>query len=252
MPRPVSLPRLFDVARDAMTENIYTAMPARVTTYDPETNTITAQPVMKRAIFTKEDEVVYEELPPIPNVPVGFYRMGGYIMTFPIYEGDTVLLVFSQVSTSEWRSTGQDSEPLDTRRHGISDPVAIPIVWPDTNPLPSEDLDNRAKGLVLGREGGKAQIHCREHSNAPDDPGDPEILLGVEATDFVALSTPTMADLNALKTSVNALITQLAIHTHSGVTSGSAVTGLPGNATEMNNAAVGTLAGVAATVAKAK
>jgi hypothetical protein len=112
--------------------DLYTAMPGQVESYNATTNLANVQPVFKRK-YEKDEEVV--NLPVINNVPVAFPRAGQAGITFPLKSGDNVLLVFSQRSLESWKTVGGLVEPNDPRTHDISDAIAIPGVYPLSNPM---------------------------------------------------------------------------------------------------------------------
>lgn len=174
-----------------VTNEMYVARPAQVVAYDPLTNTIAAKLTVKTALLdTETGERTYEDPPEIAGVPVLWPRAGGYALTFPLEPGDSVLLVFNDVSIAEWHEQGGDgNEPADPRRHSIGYPVAIPGLFPSSTPLSPDPLAiaARAAGAVIGADGGAARIEF--------SPGG--INLGAGALDFVALSTKVDAFINA-------------------------------------------------------
>lgn len=176
---------------------MHTAIPAKVTTYDPLTNTCFAKPVVKTALRDDNGDIIYEDWPEIPFIPVCFPRAGDFVLTFPIAEGDYVLLVFSEASTAEWRDSGDFSEPWDLRRFSSGYPLAIPGAFPPASPLSSSptDVAARGAGIVLGQHDGAARIEITSAF----------IKLGASATDFVALSSKVDAIFSALKTYASAV-----------------------------------------------
>lgn len=248
---PVSLVEVVREGVASALDDVFTALPGKVTAYDPTTNTASVRPMVKRALYSVDEEKrSYETLPEIPNVPVMWPRAGAYVVTLPLQAGDSVLLVFSQSSVAEWRETGQVSEPLDARRHSIGHPFAIPGAFPDNAPMSPDPVDLLARnaGMVIGEHAGNARIEVTPTT----------IKIGKAATDFVALATPTQAGLSACMASANAaiaaataLIAAVADHVHPvpGGTSGNPtfVHALP------SAPSAGTAPGsVAATMAKAK
>ncbi len=229
---------LVDVVEDGMrtlAARIHTCLPARVVVYEPITNTIEAELAVKSPFFRGDGERDYDTFPVIPAVPVVWPRGGGYVMTLPLQPGDFVWLMFSEASLAEWRTTGQVSEPTDARRHSIGYPYAIPGAFPDVSPLspePTQDIPNRTTKMVIGADGGNAQIVIDKNPLAP------MIQIGRDASDFVALATLVQTALDAIRTWANT-------HAHTGVTTGVGTSGAP--ATPL--AAVGP---VAATATKAK
>jgi hypothetical protein len=207
-------------------DRIFKACPATVTTYDPITNTAFVRPSVKRAIYTGSGERKYEDLPEIPFVPVMWPRAGGMVMRMPLSPGDTVLLVFSDVSLAEWRDGADPAEPIDARLHGFGWPIAIPGLFPDTNPLNPLDAVIAAASAMFGLDGGSAQIIV-------DATPTPMIRFGKLAVSPIALAVPTDAALATVVTAINAVISTLNAmvsaynaHTHPvpGVTTGTGAT----------------------------
>lgn len=229
----------------AATEEMFVARPGKVVSYNPATNTATVKPMVKRALYgLDEEERSFEDLPELPNVPVIFPRAGEYVLTLPVSAGDTVLLVFADVSMAEWRSSGELSEPVDARRHSIGWPVAIPGFFPDVTPMSPSPLDVAARtgGAVLGQDGGASRIEISPTG----------IKLGANAIDFVALATPTQAGLAACMAAANAAIAGMAaliatFNSHTHLCSAPSVA----SATPLPQAASGPAAGGAPTAVTA-
>lgn len=137
----MSTPDLATVIKDAIKyqlSDVNTAIPARIISYNPETQEAEVEPVIKKRY--KNGKVVRRA--PITGVPVVFPAAGGGIISFPVQAGDTVLLIFSQRSIDRWvRSGGEPVDPGDNRKHDISDAIAIPGLFTLTNALQS-DPDN--------------------------------------------------------------------------------------------------------------
>lgn len=207
--------------------HVHTSLPARVVKFDAHANTVDVELVVKGDFTNRETrEREYEERPQIGGVPVIWPRGGGYVMTLPIAAGDFVWLMFSEQALGEWRTTGQVSEPKDARRHSIGYPFALPGAFPDVSPLASVDDANRATKMIIGEDGGNAQIVIDA-----DAMPSPLIKIGKNATDFVALASLVQAALDTIKT-----------HTHPVV----------GAAANASSELAGGLGPVAATIAQAK
>jgi Phage protein Gp138 N-terminal domain len=195
-------------------DELHTAMPAKVTAYDPITHTVVVQPALKQSIVVGSSKRTFVALPEIPFVPVVFPRSGGMVMRFPIEPGDWVWLMFSEGSMAEWKRRGSVSEPQDARRHSIGWPVAIPGAYPNVEPLSPLDAAAVTNGqAVFGQDGGKQmRVGPTGIELAP---------AGVTPVSPVALSDPTddaletLTDaLNATIASLNALIGKYNAHTH--------------------------------------
>lgn len=245
-------------------DDIFVARPGKVTAYDALTNTAVVKPMVKRALYAVDDDTrTYEELPEIPFVSVIWPRAGDYVVTLPMQVGDSVLLVFCDVALAEWRADGALAEPADARRHSLGWPVAVPGFFPDSAPMSSDALDLAARiaGMIIGQHGGANRIEISSTG----------IKIGGDATDFVALATPTQAGLNACMAqsnaamasagvaiaAVGALISAISSHVHAvpaapGTTSPATYPGNPLPSAPSAGAAAGAPGAVTATRAKAK
>lgn len=191
MPGSVSIAEVVNNLVEGRLDGLHTAMPAEVLAYHPLTQTVDVQPVCKAMHYDADGEKVFEVLPPIVNVPVAFPRGGGYFVSVPLAKGDFVWLMFSEVSLSEWRTTGQTSNPEDVTRHGLSYPVALPACWPDTAPL--TDGAATETEMVLGKDDNDSQIRI----------GSTIIKVGRGASNFVALANIVNAALSQIFTIFN-------------------------------------------------
>lgn len=219
---PFTLADVLEVSMRNAASTIHTGIPARVVAYDPVTNTLSAQPAIKEFFFLGlDDEREFDEPPTIPMVPVIWPRAGSKVIRWLIEPGDFVWLAYSEKSLAEWRTTGQLSEPTDSRRHSMGWAYAIPGAFPDTQPLsPLDAAEVAAGGMIIGDDGGTDQIRI-----GGTTPGVKISSGGVEPISPVALSIPTDAGLatvaaavTALAVSVNTLITAYNAHKHAGGT----------------------------------
>lgn len=164
-------------------EGVHTSMPGTVVSYDRTTQTATIRPAIRQTYRDGSGKLTTEKLPDIPSVPVLFPTSAAASLTFELAAGDPVILVVGEASTDEYRTSGaEDNTPQDVRRFDLSDSVAIP----GGRPVGSTDY---ADGAAVLRS---------------DD-----IRLGSSAaSDFVALASLVLAQLNSI-------YTQLQNHTHS-------------------------------------
>jgi hypothetical protein len=107
---------------------IFTEMPGKVTSYDPSTQTCSVQPMIKSPVFDPitREQSDSETLPELKNIPVGFFRGGGFSIVFPLNVGDEVTIQWQMLATGQWRTSGELSEPLDVRRHSVGSAIAVP------------------------------------------------------------------------------------------------------------------------------
>lgn len=163
----IDLAELMRRAQDSRVADIMTGIPAQVKEYfpgkDPTADLII---VTKRALPTDDETTVYESIPVLPNVPILFPRGGGgtYAITWPLHPGDHVWVMISVYAFSQWRNSGQVSEPGDLRLHSLGNCYAVPGASPK-----SEDMSQSSIVAMV--------IEA------------PEIRLGKNATDFAALAS---------------------------------------------------------------
>jgi hypothetical protein len=163
----LGMAELIQRAMESRTADIITGLPCKVKEYFPGADpTADLIPVVKRTLPTDNESFVSEALPVIPNVPILFPRGGGgaYAITWPLQPGDHVWIVVSVYAFSQWRNSGEVSEPGDQRLHSLGNCYAIPGVA-----LKSDDLSqSNIVAMVLEA---------------------PEIRLGKNASDFAALAS---------------------------------------------------------------
>lgn len=124
-----------DIFRDsvnAMLSNVHTSLPGIIVSYDSTTNKATIQPALNKN-FTSG----VMPMPLLENVPVLFPKN----ITFPILEGDYVLLIFVERSIDLWLSVGGQVTPTDPRKFDLSDAIAIPGLMPFTQTYSNNNLD---------------------------------------------------------------------------------------------------------------
>ena len=131
-------------AMDSHTADLHVAMPGRVESYDSTNQSVSVQPLIRRGYTGEDGERAVESLPVITGVPVVFPGTGGVSITWPVAAGDTVLLVFSESSIDKWLSRGGEVDPLDDRKHTLSDAIAIPGLRDFANPVPPAGIHSTA------------------------------------------------------------------------------------------------------------
>lgn len=106
--------------RDLIGSNIHTAMPGQILSYDAELGQCEVQPV--GSYYCSGFEMEY---PVISGVPVVMpCSAEGVGFCFPIREGDSCLLVFSEQSMSAWMT--ETSEAQSDERFELQNCIAIP------------------------------------------------------------------------------------------------------------------------------
>lgn len=241
-------PDLLDVLElfeEKLLNNLHTALPGRVESYDPATQRADVQPLIRRRVpvaGTDRREWAYEDLPLIPSVRVLHPRGGGAFVHLPIATGDTVLLVFCETGIGHWEAgDGSISDAGDERRHHLAHAVAIPGFYPASKNIPNEDAN--ASELVVGFEGGATVRVRRPQPPGGTDPAPNTIVLETSAP--VILGGEAGAELVALSNKVDQAIANIRAafngHTH----------GAPGGATSVPSSLLGAQDSTAAARVKA-
>ena len=119
------LSTLFRVLQEAHQAAMWTALPARVTAFNAQAMTVTAQPLIKGAQNDENGNHQQVDMPLLPDLPVVFPSGGGFTLTFPIKEGDECLVVFSARCIDGWWQSGENAPAPDERMHDLSDGFAI-------------------------------------------------------------------------------------------------------------------------------
>lgn len=193
--------------------DVHVSMPGRVEAFDAATQRIDVQPLLRRPVVASDGtELEPDTYPVLMDVPVVFPRGGGGFTSWPLAKGDLVHLVCVDASMDTWQQgDGELTTPLDFRRHSLADAVAYPGLYPQGLTLADAHADN----LVWGFDGG-AQVHVRPDGEVH--------LASNDAADYVALAQKVVDEIDALRTTVNSLVSTFNAHVHPGVMSGAAST----------------------------
>jgi hypothetical protein len=244
-------PTLREVIDGAIEERLLTvrtAMEAVVKRYDAQKQLVDAQPEIYLPIIQPDGTTKLEKPATIFNCPVGFPGIaGGVRITFPIPEGATGLLIFSESPIDEWMENGGETQPTSTRRHHLTDAMFIPVLKPNSAAF----KDAEADALTMGYDGGTQVVVTKDEVQLGGNPSS-------APTDFVALAPATKSELNklhdAMKSGFDTLstaITAISTHTHVFVGEGT-VQASPELATLQTPSDPQDVGDVAASVTKAK
>jgi hypothetical protein len=196
---------------DHKLENLNTAIPATVVSYDAATNMATVRPSLPKRLANDKSLAQSD----VFKVPVVFPTSGmgsgqkQAAITMPLTPGDGLKLVVMQRCIADWKS-GSQNAPTDPRQFDLSDCVAVPGLNASGVAGHATDLVIRMdkssvvlkpdNTIVMGNENGSITI-------APDG----TITLKGES---VIVDTP-------------ARTFALEVHTHRGVQPGAGNTGVP-------------------------
>jgi hypothetical protein len=183
----------------------------RIEKYDKSTQIAEIQIQVKRRVGSRT--INY---PLLVDCPVVILQGGESYIEFPIKKDDYCLIFFNDRDIDNWFSTGNVKEPNTTRKHDLSDGIALVGINPETSPL--------------GLDGSKVVLNC-ENVDFEINANNVKILAGTES--FVKGDTT--------KTNFDTLLNLIKTHTHtvSGTDSGgdtfSTTSGPPLNAGSMTN-----------------
>ncbi len=140
---------LYDVLQFILEEallDLCTQAPARVETYDAARQKVSVTVMVKQAHRDETGARVVETLPIIVEMPVMFRSGGGFAETFPIARGDTGVAFFAQCSLDVWATQGGIVDPLNDRRHSLSDGMFYPGLRSFNAPLSTCPTDRARFG----------------------------------------------------------------------------------------------------------
>lgn len=184
---------------------------ATITEFDSSAQTVKCQINYKKTFFEQgadgTQRVVLRDYPPLIDVPVIVLGGGPFRITFPIAAGDTCLLLFNDRDMDNWFSGSNGGPVASGRLHSISDAIALVGLNSKASPVPNYD-DTRA-GI----------------SN-----GETMVMIGEELVKIANAGTTLNTLLQQLIVNIQALVTQTALITVSGVTTGPGASGVPVNA----------------------
>ena len=108
-------------------------IPCIVQSYNSANNTVEAQPAIRERVINEDGSIQYANLPLLINVPVVFPSAGKISITFPLSRGDECLVIFSDLAIDNfWLKSGVQN-PVEVRRHDLSDGIAIPSKFSKVN-----------------------------------------------------------------------------------------------------------------------
>lgn len=114
--------------RDTIGADIRIAEPGIIESFDASKQTVTVSIALKERTVI-EGNVTWEEIPTLVDVPVVLPRAGGYVVTMPIVAGDECLVIFGDKCMDAWWQSGGKQNPMELRRHDLSDGYAILGCW---------------------------------------------------------------------------------------------------------------------------
>ena len=164
------------------------SFPAKVTTVNAN-GTVNIQPVVREKLISAKNSINYVNLPIIPNVPICWPSAGGYSITFPINVGDECLAIISDQSFDNWWLYGGVQNPVEYRRHDLTDAIAIfgPKSIPNTLPEAQGFTVRTPKGKSIEiLADGTIKLLSTTSTTLTLNPGKAEIKVGASAIEVTS------------------------------------------------------------------
>lgn len=197
--------------------NIYTALPAKVISFNG--HTVQCQPMINRMLADGKEI----SIPALVDVPAQFPHAGGFCITVPIKAGDEGIVIFSSRCIDGWFASGNASKPLDNRINDLSDGFFIV----GCNSVPNKIPDFYHNGISMQTDDGSTYMRLTNgtiyikgnivHTGNTNQTGSYNQVSG----NTNSTGTITANDIKTKKG------IDLNTHTHTGVQSGNGTTGVP-------------------------
>ncbi len=196
------------------------AMPATITSFSPQQQTVAVQPALTE-LERIDGVLAVKALPPLVDVPLVLPRAGGFTLTMPIQAGDECLVVFADSCIDAWWQSGGQQNQLELRRHHLADAFAIVGTWSQ-----KRVLSNYSTGSAqLRNDAGTVTVDIAASQVTVTAP-----TVSVNASSQASVTAPTVNVSGS--SAVNITGGHCSIdgrnflnHTHSGVSSGGATSG---------------------------
>ncbi len=115
-----------------------TTIPAQVTAFYPDKNSVDVQPVLKTVL---DGDTEPRNLPVINDVPIEYFGANNFWITVEPKPGDYCVLSISDRSISDWKKNGGVIDPRLNRHHDMSDAFAYFGINPFPDAIPSIEAD---------------------------------------------------------------------------------------------------------------
>ena len=121
-------------------------IPCIIQSYNNANNTVECQPAVRERIINEDGTIQYVQLPLLINVPVVFPGSANFDIKFPLSKNDECLVFFSDLSIDNFWQKGSVQNPVEVRRHDLSDGMAIPCMMS----MPRRKVTPKASIVVDG------------------------------------------------------------------------------------------------------
>jgi hypothetical protein len=118
-----NLDEVLTLLKESMLREINKVVPAKVVSYNHETNRATVQ--LQRTIVNQSDNSI--RLKPIADVPVIQLGGGGFNVFVPLSEGDLGLVLCADFNIGAFLDSYNEAPARDSRTHDLADSIFLPF-----------------------------------------------------------------------------------------------------------------------------
>lgn len=126
---------------DGRLSSLWTALPGIVQSFNPLQMTAVVKSAIKFKQTSPDGSIQWKDFPLFLDVPIVWPSGGLFTMTFPVTEGDEVLVVFASRCIDSWWQNGESQNQFEFRMHDLSDGFAIPGPVSQPNVIPNISTD---------------------------------------------------------------------------------------------------------------
>lgn len=178
------------LAMDGRLARVWTALPAKVVSFDATKLTCVLQPTIQGKFTDTNGKLSDVTLPNLLDCPVVFPGCAGFLLTLPLAAGDEGLVVFSSRCIDNWWAQGGVQSQFELRMHDLSDGFFMPGCFSKPN-VPGSISTSKAQlrskdGNTLIELGG-GNIHMKATTVTID--GDAQINGKINATGEIQFGT---------------------------------------------------------------
>ena len=136
---PADLSDLLDAQRALIFSTFNCIQIGKVETVTPADQTVEVTLQIKRPATDGTSSAI----PLLVDVPYFVLQGGGAYIDMPITPGDYCIVLFNDRDIDTWWSTANMADPATSRKHDLSDGIAIVGINPKTEPLPMDGTKTR-------------------------------------------------------------------------------------------------------------
>lgn len=177
-------------ALDARVASLWTVLPGKVVAYDAAAQLADIEIQVSDHGVTADGVIEPRKFPVLPRRPIQRLTGGEFFVGCPVAIGDYGTVVFPSLPLDRWLSTAQVTAPNDTRRHSLTSAFFVPGLAPHARKV--AELEANAD-MVLGKRSG-SQLRIKPSGG---------VELGTAPSDFVALASLVLRELQAIRTQFN-------------------------------------------------